>query len=176
MSIQKMFGTLVLLFGPFYGYTQTQTDSIVYDIDGLIYKIYHTDSKNEEYFDVNGVNRSIIKIENDSLEGLHLRIAKIVGKDLKIPRSYIDNTPIEDFKSTLIFKLSFLIEKNGEISNLRLIGKLPKEITSEQLFPRRFDLPLLKPFINNQGESILVERVADIYVTCYCSPPRKHIN
>ncbi|MBB3699583.1 hypothetical protein KMW28_24350 [Flammeovirga yaeyamensis] len=155
------------------GYSQSHTDSIVYDIDSLVYKVYDSSSDSVYYFDQNGFKREIVNIENIPTEELRVmsKMSKLVGRNIKVPSRYVRNTPIEDFDSRFTFEMSFLIEKNGEVSNLRLIGIIPSGYAPNEFFPRKFELPKFQPIINSFGDTVLVEGTTEIVVECMCSPP-----
>ncbi|MBB6464121.1 hypothetical protein [Flammeovirga kamogawensis] len=157
------------------GYSQNHTDSIVYDLDSLVYKVYDSNSDRVDYFDQNGFKREIVNIENIPTEELRIMsiMSKLVGRNIKVPSRYVHNTPIEDFDSRFTFEMSFLIEKNGKVSNLRLIGKIPSGYAPNEFFPRKFKLPKFQSIINSFGDTLLVEGTTEIVVECMCSPPIK---
>ncbi|KXX69807.1 hypothetical protein [Flammeovirga sp. SJP92] len=175
--MNKSFPRLIILFfclvaGIIEVNAQSLEDSLIVDINNILYKRISKD-KGAEYFDLNGKPRVLGHSKCDTLKNRQMAtIFKIVGRKLNIPSSYVRNSHPDDFQSEFIFKCSFLIEKTGEVTNVRLIGKLPSLINPYELFPPNIEFPTLDPVTDENGDPIVVERVDDIYVTCLCSPPR----
>ncbi|NME72027.1 hypothetical protein [Flammeovirga aprica] len=168
----KIFRVLyvLLVFITFNSWSQTIKDSVIFDTDGLKYKVFNQDSEQFDYFDIEGKKRVLSKIENDSTKEAQLLImSKLVGRDLKIPSRYVREVSADDFHNTFIFEMTFLVEKNGEVSNLRLIGEIPEGFEPKDFFPRKFELPTFQPILNDNGDSVIVERKTEIWVTCPCA-------
>lgn len=156
-------------------YSQSIADSLIVDIDGLIYKTLKREDNstnfNTQYFDLKGKQRELYFGQHDSLEDTHLRtVFDIVRKEARFPSDYRINSDPNLYESTLRFTVSFLVEKDGSITNLRLIGNVSDVISMSDIFPNKFDLPKLKA-VSINGETVVVERAEELVISCFCGPP-----
>ena len=162
---------LIFIFISFWSYSQNQKDSIIYDINGNIYKLVSLNEENvtnEDYYDLSGELRKLYNWGNkaDSIKNEVYPIFNQISNSSHFPEKLINKTNI------IKILVSVVIEKNGNVSNFRIVNKSEASLSFSDILNEDFIINPIKP-IQVNGKYVDFEINETIVITCLCTGLRE---
>jgi|GEM_PF-4024182 len=166
----KLFLTILSLFISVCIYAQTERDSTIFDLNGKVYKTLRLADgfvMETYYHDLDGIIKKI-----KTYRELHVSIFKErdpvfeqLYDQLKFPRKLESET--HTFKVTI----SFIVERDGMITNLRFINKSQHDFTPHDIISKELTVNPIDP-VKIRGEPIEFEMIKELVLSCTCAGQR----